>query len=217
MGRQRICPRPGRSADLSQPHPAADRILCAGDGPFGEQLETFASPAFAVCDHQLAHVYVNDPSDNCARIADSSCGEAGVDRVYAGERAEIGLNHARAGDWSFWRSRTPGSRIRFGSMIGVRRIMRAPSIFIASRATIHASCSSIRNCFGQRARAMARVLQKKLGLRALVDVIPLDAALVRGSHGLASKRSAGSAGVHRFRRRSRRRSTWRRARSTTEF
>ena len=33
-------------------------------------------------------------------------------------------------------------------------------------------------------RAMGHVLQKKLGMRALVDVIPLDAHLVRGSHGL---------------------------------
>src|SRR5581483_4499796 len=32
-------------------------------GPFGEQLDTFASRAFAVCDHQLAHVYVRDPAD----------------------------------------------------------------------------------------------------------------------------------------------------------
>ncbi|MGE4159834.1 MAG: alkaline phosphatase family protein, partial [Planctomycetota bacterium] len=34
-------------------------------------------------------------------------------------------------------------------------------------------------------RAFAKVALKKLGLRALVDVIPLDASLVRGSHGLA--------------------------------
>jgi len=33
-------------------------------------------------------------------------------------------------------------------------------------------------------RAMARLAQKKLGLRYKMDVIPLDANLVRGSHGL---------------------------------
>ena len=35
-------------------------LLIVRDGPFGEQMETYASAAFAVCDHQIAHVYVND-------------------------------------------------------------------------------------------------------------------------------------------------------------
>src|SRR5262245_18588839 len=38
-------------------------LLTARAGPFGETLETFTSRAFAVCDHQVAHVYVNDPAD----------------------------------------------------------------------------------------------------------------------------------------------------------
>ena len=33
-------------------------------------------------------------------------------------------------------------------------------------------------------RALSRLAQKKLGLRYKMDVIPLDATLVRGSHGL---------------------------------
>jgi hypothetical protein len=35
-------------------------------------------------------------------------------------------------------------------------------------------------------RALLRLVQKKLGLRTLFDVVPLDAGLVRGSHGLAA-------------------------------
>ena len=38
-------------------------LLTARPGPFGEKLDTFQSRAFAVCDHQLAHVYVNDAAD----------------------------------------------------------------------------------------------------------------------------------------------------------
>ena len=34
--------------------------LVVRDGPYGEMLETFESKAFAVVDHQLAHVYVRD-------------------------------------------------------------------------------------------------------------------------------------------------------------
>ena len=35
-----------------------------------------------------------------------------------------------------------------------------------------------------KGRALWRLVQKKLGFRALFDVVPLDASLVRGSHGL---------------------------------
>ncbi len=38
-------------------------------------------------------------------------------------------------------------------------------------------------------RAMVRLLQKKLGFRTLFDVIPLDATLVKGSHGLRAGRA----------------------------
>ncbi|MFM7259068.1 MAG: alkaline phosphatase family protein, partial [bacterium] len=37
--------------------------------------------------------------------------------------------------------------------------------------------------FWPRGHAMGKLLLRKLGLRALLDVVPLDASLVRGSHG----------------------------------
>src|SRR5262249_22625653 len=37
--------------------------LTVRDGPFGETLETFKSRAFAVADHQVAHVYVRAAAD----------------------------------------------------------------------------------------------------------------------------------------------------------
>ena len=48
-------------------------------GPFGEQLETFTSSAFAVCDHQVAHVYVADSRD-IARVRDILAALPGVAR-----------------------------------------------------------------------------------------------------------------------------------------
>src|SRR5262249_50719917 len=63
--------------------------LSARPGPFGEQLDLFSSRAFAVCDHQLAHVYVHDPAD-IARTRDILAGEEGIDRMFVGEeRASI--------------------------------------------------------------------------------------------------------------------------------
>ena len=73
-------------------------LLEARLGPFGETLNTFQSRAFAVCDHQIAHVYVKDREDQI-RVRDVLIGDSGVDRVWIGaERAEIGLDHPRSGE-----------------------------------------------------------------------------------------------------------------------
>jgi predicted AlkP superfamily pyrophosphatase or phosphodiesterase len=73
-------------------------LLAVRPGPFGENLDTFASRAFAVCDHQIAHVYVNDSADlPCVR--DLLVGVQGVASVLAGEERDVfALNHPRAGD-----------------------------------------------------------------------------------------------------------------------
>ena len=41
-------------------------------------------------------------------------------------------------------------------------------------------------------RAMLRLAQKKLGFRYKMDIIPLDATLVKGSHGLANSPDTGA-------------------------
>src|SRR5262245_17798517 len=73
-------------------------LLTARPGPFGETLETFTSRAFAVCDHQVAHVYVPAPED-VPRARDALAGQPGVAKVLVGdERGEAGLRHERAGE-----------------------------------------------------------------------------------------------------------------------
>src|SRR5262249_33483147 len=73
-------------------------LLAVRDGSFGENLDTFESSAFAVCDHQVAHVYVKQNSD-VLKTRDILAAEPDVARVLVGEeRAELHLNHERAGD-----------------------------------------------------------------------------------------------------------------------
>jgi predicted AlkP superfamily pyrophosphatase or phosphodiesterase len=159
-------------------------LLAARPGPFGENIDTFTSRAFAVCDHQLAHVYVNDPAD-LARTRDALSRLEGVDRILAGEeRAELGLDHPRSGElialsrpdawfaYPFWLddaqapdyARTVAIHAKPGydpCELFIDPQLRWPKLHIARR-----------------------LLQKKLGFRTLLDVVPLDAQLVRGSHGL---------------------------------
>src|SRR5699024_132072 len=70
----------------------------AADGGLGIDLER--SAAFALADHQLCHVYLNDPGQ-AATVASSFAGPHGdgIATVAPGSRrATLGLDHPRAGD-----------------------------------------------------------------------------------------------------------------------
>ena len=159
-------------------------ILVARDGPFGEQLETYASHAFAVCDHQLAHVYVNNQAQ-IAEIRETIAQQPGVDRVYAGEeRTEIGLNHERAGDLVVLAK--PNAWFAYPFWLDDRRAPDYARTVDIHRKPGYDPCELFFDpqLLWPMGRAMGKLLLKKLGMRALLDVIPLDASLVRGSHGL---------------------------------
>lgn len=161
-------------------------LLAVRPGPFGENIETFESRAFAVCDHQLAHIYVKD-SQVILRARDLLATLPGVARVVVGEeREDIGLHHDRAGDlillaepdawfaYPFWQdSRNAPDYARTVD------IHRKPGydpceLFVDPKL-----------CW-PRGRMVLRLVQKKLGLRSRFDVVPLDPNLVKGSHGLAA-------------------------------
>jgi predicted AlkP superfamily pyrophosphatase or phosphodiesterase len=158
--------------------------LAARDGPFGEQLETYESRAFAVCDHQVAHVYVKDMSE-LPKVKELLAGLAGVDRVLAGaERAELQLAHPRAGDLVLLAKADAWFAYPF--WLDDRR---APDY--ARTVNIHAKpgydpCELFFDprLWWPKGRALRRLAQKMLGFRTLFDVVPLDPALVKGSHGL---------------------------------
>ena len=159
-------------------------LLTVRDGPFGENVDLFASRAFAVCDHQLAHVYVAK-KDDLPRVLDVLAAEPTVARAFVGEqRAEIGLDHPRSGEiialahpdawfaYPFWLddARAPD----YARTVDIhRKIGFDPAeMFFDPKLAM------------PKLRAARRLLQKKLGFRMLMDVIPLDPSLVRGSHGL---------------------------------
>lgn len=174
-------------------------LLAVRQGPFGENLDTFTSQAFAVCDHQVAHVYVNDEMNLSGRAFSRDAKRSaviepvreligslpGVARVVAGEeRAEIGLRHERAGDLVVLAERDAWFAYPFWLDDAL-----APDY--ARTVDIHRKpgfdpCELFfdPHLWWPRSRAFWRLLQKKLGFRTLFDVVPLDASLVQGSHGL---------------------------------
>jgi predicted AlkP superfamily pyrophosphatase or phosphodiesterase len=159
-------------------------LLAVRDGPFGEQLDTFESLAFAVCDHQVAHVYVKEIWD-LMRVKELLAEQPGVHRVLGGEeRAEVHLAHARAGEFVLLSQ--PDSWFAYPFWLDDRR---APDY--ARTVNIHAKpgydpCELFFDprMWWPKGRALGRLAQKMLGFRTLFDVVPLDPSLVKGSHGL---------------------------------
>jgi predicted AlkP superfamily pyrophosphatase or phosphodiesterase len=153
-------------------------------GPFGEQLETFASQAFAVCDHQLAHVYVREPAD-VEPLRELLSQVPGVARALCGdERSEIGLLHPRSGEiillarqdawfaYPFWLDDKLAPDYARAVAIHHKPGYDPCELFLDPKIRF------------PKLRIIRKVFQKKLGFRMVLDVVPLDASLVRGSHGL---------------------------------
>ncbi len=147
-----------------------------------ELLDAGASRAFAVCDHQLAHVYVRDPRD-VAAVRALLEKEPGVERVLdeAGKR-EVGLDHARSGElvaiaakgawfsYYYWLDDA-----RMPDFARTVEVFKKPGYDPAELFLVPGAATKL--------KVGLRLAQKALGFRYLLDVVPTDGSLVRGSHG----------------------------------
>ena len=148
-----------------------------------ELLDAGASQAFAVADHQLAHVYVRDPAQ-VAGVRALLERLPGVERVLDAEgKAAAGLDHPRAGElvavsdadaWFTWYHWLDDSRAPdYARTVDIHRKPGYDPVELFLDPALA----------WPKGAVAWRLLKRKLGLRALLDVIPLDASLVRGSHG----------------------------------
>lgn len=151
-----------------------------------ELLDAGASAAFAVADHQVAHVYVNDASktEQVRKILEQM---TGIERVLdeAGKEA-YHLNHPRAGDliaiarsdawftYYYWLDdqRAPD----FAPTVDIHRKPGYDPVELFLDPALKFPLMKIGRT----------LLKKKLGFRYLMDVIPLESSLVKGSHGRAT-------------------------------
>jgi len=148
-----------------------------------ELLDAGGSRAFAVADHQIAHVYVNDP-EAAAEVRSLLEGVEGIERVLDAEgKREMGVDHERSGDlvavaapgawftYYYWLSddRAPD----FARTVDIHRKPGYDPVELFFDPSLEAP----------RLKVALKIFFRMLGFRALLDVIPLDASLVRGSHG----------------------------------
>jgi predicted AlkP superfamily pyrophosphatase or phosphodiesterase len=153
-----------------------------------EQLDAGASRAFAVADHQVAHVYVKHAGD-LPRVRALCEGLDGVEQVLdeSGKRA-AGLDHRRAGELVLV-SRAD----RWFSYYFWLDDARAPDYARTVDIHLKPGYDPVELLIDPRlALPMLKVgrklLARKLGFRNLLDVISLDASLVKGSHGRLTDR-----------------------------
>ena len=148
-----------------------------------ELLDPGASAAFAVADHQVAHIYVNDAGD-LSRVRELLEATPGVEEVLdeAGKRRHR-LQHPRAGDlvaiaepdawFTYYYWQDDGRAPDFARTVDIHRKpgYDPAELFIDPALRL------------PLLKVGLTLLRGRLGFRTSMDVVPLDASLVRGSHG----------------------------------
>jgi predicted AlkP superfamily pyrophosphatase or phosphodiesterase len=148
-----------------------------------ELLDAGASRAFAVADHQLAHVYVQNAED-VAQVQKLLEETPGVGKVLdASGKALFKIDHDRAGElvvlanpdawFTYYYWLDDAKAPDFAPTVDIHRKpgYDPAELFINPRIAL------------PKLKLAAKLLQKKLGFRTLIDVIPTNGGLVRGSHG----------------------------------
>ena len=164
-------------------------LLSVRDELGTEALDAGASDAFAVADHQVAHLYIKDAA-RIPELRDIVSRVPGVERVLdRREQKAIGLDHERSGDlvaisdasswftYYYWLddSRAPD----FARTVDIHRKpgYDPAELFLDPALPM------------PKLKVAWTLARKVLGFRYLMEVIPLDATLVRGSHGRLTDRA----------------------------
>jgi predicted AlkP superfamily pyrophosphatase or phosphodiesterase len=150
-------------------------------------LDAGASAAFAVADHQVAHVYVNDGS-KLSQVRELVEALPGVDQVLGpDEQRAWHVDHERSGDliaiakpdawftYYYWLddARAPD----YARTVDIHRKPGYDPVELFMDPAISVPALTVG----------WKLAKRKLGFRNLLDVIPLDATLVRGSHGRSNE------------------------------
>lgn len=149
----------------------------------GELMVPGASDAFAVADHQVAHIYVRNDED-VNDVRDLVASTEGVAQVYdANTKADVNLDHPHSGEliavseadawFSYYYWLDDDNAPDFAPTVEIHRKpgYDPAELFMDP------------DLWAPQFRAAARLLQKKLGFRYVMDVIPTSGKLVKGSHG----------------------------------
>ncbi len=160
-----------------------NNMLAVRDEQGLELLDAGASAAFAVADHQIAHVYVND-KNKISQVRAILERIKGIETILDEKgKNTYHLQHERAGDFiciadknswfTYYYWLDDNLAPDFARTVDIHR---KPG-YDPAELILNPNISLPLFTVGMK------LLKKKLGFRYLMDVIPLDATLVKGSHG----------------------------------
>ena len=149
-----------------------------------EHIDYGSSPAFAIADHQMAHIYINDPTQlkNIQKTLEKTPGIAQV--LDQQGKKSLHIDHPRAGDlvalaqprawfhYYYWLDQTKAPD--YAKCVDIHR---KPG-YDPAELFFDPDISFL------KPKIISKLIRKKLGFRTLMDVIPINPNLVRGSHGI---------------------------------
>jgi len=148
-----------------------------------ELLDAGVSDAFAVADHQIAHIYIKNKA-HLAEIKRLIAQQEGVEQVLSGDEIDAEhLQHERCGDlvvvadkdswftYYFWLDNAKAPD--YARMVDIHKkpgydpveMMTDPKDKLVM------------------VKVVGKLIKKKLGFRTVMNIIPIDATLIKGSHG----------------------------------
>lgn len=143
-----------------------------------ELLDAGASKAFAVADHQIAHIYIKDPAlvSTVKSVVEKIPGvELVLDKQ---EQKAYHIDHERSGDLVLMAdARSWFCYYYWMDDSNAPDFARSVDIFKKP------GYDPVEMFMSSKLRAAYKLLRKKAALRYVMDVIPLDATLIKGSHG----------------------------------
>lgn len=152
-----------------------------------ELLDCGASKAFAVTDHQVAHVYINDKSEY-ENVLSILRGLDGIDMVLEDDgKLKHNIDHDRAGDivcvaksdywfaYYYWLDDEKAPDFARTVQIFKKPGYDPAELFVDPDIRF------------PTLRAAWKLAQKQMGFRYAMDFTPLDATLVQGTHGVLTK------------------------------
>ncbi|MDA9089413.1 alkaline phosphatase family protein [Maribacter arcticus] len=148
-----------------------------------ELLDAGESDAFAVADHQIAHIYCKN-SNTIGKLVKLLQSVEGVEKVLFGEDLKkYHINHERCGDivvvadkdswftYYFWLDDAKAPD--YARMVDIHK---KPGYDPVEMLTDPKDKLVM-------AKVVGKLLKKKLGFRTVMNIIPIDATLIKGSHG----------------------------------
>jgi predicted AlkP superfamily pyrophosphatase or phosphodiesterase len=148
-----------------------------------EVIDIGGSEAFAMADHQISHVYVRDEA-RVGEVRELFTNVPGIGEVLdeAGKR-EYGLDHERSGElvliaepdawFTYYYWEDDAKAPDYARTVDIHRKPGYDPVELFLDPAIRVPPLAVGS----------RIIRRKLGFRTLLDVIPVDATLVKGSHG----------------------------------